>query len=102
MIAANYRKHPEAMALQLVLKFGKCVWHTSRPTTRLGRQLRALVASVFASSEKIQYPTHKPTPQWVRTLARAVRELGQSLRLSQRQLDFEAPMKKAGRAGLVL
>lgn len=98
MIAANYRKHPEAMAVQLVLKFGRCVWHTTRPTTRIGRQLRAQVSATFARAEKIQYPAHKPTPHWVRALARSVRTLGKLVQMAQIRIDFraEAPEEWAG------
>lgn len=36
MIAQNYRRHPEALALQLPLPFGRAlVWALPRPTTRL-------------------------------------------------------------------
>jgi len=93
MIAENFRKHPEAMALQLVLVFGRCVWHTSRPTTRVGRKLRALVAAAVKAAPKVVYPEHKPTPQWAKDLGKLVRKVGQSVKAAQIHLDFEAPRK---------
>ena len=90
MIAANYRKYPEAMALQLVLVFGACVWHTSRPTTRAGRAIRAAVGRAFKAADKIVYPVKPTTPQWVRDLGRLVRKLGQSIKAAQICLDFAA------------
>jgi hypothetical protein len=34
--AASFRKHAEAMALQLALPFGRPAWNASHPTTRIG------------------------------------------------------------------
>lgn len=56
MIASNYRKHPQAMALQLVLDFGHAlIWHV-RPTTRWGRALRAARAALAKARGRIAYP----------------------------------------------
>jgi len=92
-IAANYRKHPEAMALQLVLVFTRFVWHTSRPTTRAGRAIRAAVGRAFKAAPKVVYPVKPTSPQWCRDLGRLVRKLGQSVKDAQVYLDFEAPRK---------
>lgn len=93
MIAANFRKYPEAMALQLVLVFGACVWHTGRPTTRAGR--------AFKAADKIVYPVKPTTPQWCRDLGRLVRKLGRSVREAQIYLDFEAPRKLNAYAAMI-
>ena len=48
MIASNYRKHPETLALQLQWPFGReLVWALPRPTTRILRQIRAARAPAF-------------------------------------------------------
>ncbi len=88
-IAANFRKHPEAMALQLVLVFTRFVWHTSRPTTRAGRAIRAAVGRAFKVAPKVVYPVKPTTPQWCRDVGRLVRKLGQSVKEAQIDLDFE-------------
>lgn len=62
-IAKNFLKFPQAMALQLVLPLGKLVWHTSRPTTRLGRAFRYAVAAVAkARGMRWSAPKAKPAP----------------------------------------
>lgn len=56
MIAANYRKFPEALALQRVLPWGHAlVWHV-RPSTRWGRAMRALRGRLAAAVGRIVYP----------------------------------------------
>lgn len=77
MIASNYRKYPEALALQMPLQFGRLlVWATSRPTTRLLRAIRAERGAAFKAAGRIAYPEKKTTPQWVRDAAKATRALG--------------------------
>lgn len=78
MIAANYRKHPEAMALQMVLPFRRAlVWALPRPTTRLLRSIRTARAAAFAAAGRLQYPEAKPVPQWWRDTRKAARALSQ-------------------------
>ena len=89
-IDAYFKHSPEAMARQLVLHFGRCVWHTSRPTTRLGRQLRALVSAAFKANGQIKYPEHKPMPQWVKNVATRAHLLAKHLRHSQMPLILES------------
>lgn len=63
MIAANYRKHPEAMALQMVLPFGRAlVWALPRPTTRILRAIRADRAAAFKAMGRVMYPVKSPRP----------------------------------------
>ena len=65
MIAKNYRRHPEAMALQMVLPFGRVlVWALPRPTTRILRAIRAERGASFKAAGRIAYPTPKAVPQW--------------------------------------
>lgn len=83
MIAANYRKYPEAMALQLPLPFGRVlVWATSRPTTRVLRAIRAARGAAFKAAGHVKYPEKKTTPSWAKEAARKARELARSVRQS--------------------
>jgi hypothetical protein len=80
-IAANYRKHPEAMALQMPLSFGRLlVWALPRPTTRVLRTIRASRAATFKATGRIAYPVKKSCPTWARILARKVHELGRQVK----------------------
>lgn len=75
MIASNYRKFPEAMALQLVLVFGRCTWHTARPTQRLARAVRAARAVLVKETPQLVRWVKKATPDWFKLAKRAAREL---------------------------
>ena len=87
MIAQNYRRHPEAMALQMVLPFGRLlVWATSRPTTQLLRAIRAERGAAFKAAGRVAYPVKKRAPSWAREAARKVRELGKAVKEACRQL----------------
>ena len=87
MIAANYRKHPEAMALQMVLPFGRAlVWALDRPTTRALRAIRAARGVAFKAAGRVAYPVKKTMPAWARELAKKVRELGSQVKAACR--DF--------------
>lgn len=73
-IAANFRKYAEAMALQLVLPFDRPVWNTSRPTTRLGREIRSFITKAMKARGLVEYPAAPAIPQWwkdAQTRARA-------------------------------
>lgn len=97
VIAANFRKYPEAMALQFPLRFGKPRWHTSRPTTRLGRAFRAAVGRAAAAAAALPWAARlelakigkKPTPQWVKDAQRRARALGVWVREALMVLDFD-------------
>lgn len=73
-IAANFKKYAEAMALQLVLPFGRPIWNTSRPTTRLGREIRSFITKAMKARSLVEYPVAPAIPQWwkdAQTRARA-------------------------------
>lgn len=90
MIAANYRKHPEAMALQLVLPFSRLFrWHTGRPTTRLGRLFRALTAAAFKSKGYTQAIAKKAVPAWFRAAKAEARKLARSVKAACITLPFD-------------
>lgn len=76
MIAANYRKHPQALALQLPLPFGTMLkWATPRPGSRILRAIRAARARAFKAAGRIR-PVVKPaTPQWWKDGKRRARAL---------------------------
>ncbi|MBS0483622.1 MAG: hypothetical protein JSS06_00145 [Proteobacteria bacterium] len=91
MIAQNYRRHPEAMALQMVLPFGhRLVWALPRPTTRILRTIRAARAATFAAAGRIAYPVKAVTPAWARKAAKLARDLGAAVRAACLALDFLA------------
>lgn len=75
MIAANYRKFPEAMALQLVLVFGRPVWNTTRPSTRIGRALRQAQAAIVKATPQLVRWVKTATPQWFRDQVKRAKAL---------------------------
>lgn len=75
MIAANYRKFPEAMALQLVLVFGRPVWNTTRPSTRIGRALRQGQAAIVKATPQLVRWVKTATPQWFRDQVKRAKAL---------------------------
>ncbi len=90
MIAANFRKHPDAMALQLVLPFGRAlVWALPRPTTRLLRQIRAARAAAFAAAGRVAYPKQPAVPAWWKEARRAGRALAQRVQALCMGLTYE-------------
>lgn len=73
-IAANFRKYAQALALQLVLPFGRPVWNGARPTTRLGREIRSYITKSMKARGLVEYHEPRPIPQWwkdAQTRARA-------------------------------
>lgn len=91
MIATNFRRYPEALALQLCLDFGALVrWATSRPGCRVLRVIRAARAKAAAAMPFVA-PWLPPltvepdatAPAWVKDRARAARELAATLRGQQ-------------------
>lgn len=89
MIAANYRKNSSAMALQLVLPFGRPVWALQRPTTRILRAIRAARGAAFKLAGYIAYPEKTTTPQWFKDAARKARQLAASVKAALMQLPFK-------------
>lgn len=89
MIAANFRKHPEAMALQMVLPFGRLlVWALPRPTTRVLRAIRAARGAAFKAAGRIAYPAKRVTPTWVREAGKRARALAKMVREAQKLLPM--------------
>lgn len=83
MIAANYRKYPEAMALQMPLPFGRVlVWALPRPTTRVLRAIRAARAATFKARGRIEYPTKAATPQWFKDQQKRAKALSRAVMAS--------------------
>lgn len=87
-IAANFRKYAEAMALQLVLPFGKPVWNGSRPTTKLGRAIRAYITKAMKARGLVEYAVEKAIPQWWKDAQARARGLVKFLREHQLLLDL--------------
>lgn len=113
VIAANFRKYPEAMALQFPLRLGKPRWHTSRPTTRLGRAVRAAIGRAVKAAAALPWAARlelakigkKIVPQWVKDAQSRARALGVWVREALMVLEFDqeepaAPMQ-SGKAVVV-
>ena len=94
-IAANFRKFPMAMALQLVLPFGKPVWNTKRPTTRRGRAFRAHVVRVMKLVGLRVEPVVMAVPQWWKNAQKRAKLLAKEVKADCIELDFRAPIKRA-------
>lgn len=80
MIAANYRKFPQAMALQLVLVFGRCTWHTARPTQRAARAVRAARGDLVKHTPQLVRWVKKTVPAWFKLAKRKALELSNQVR----------------------
>lgn len=89
MIASNYRRYPEAAALQLPLPFGNMLkWALPRPGSRVLRAIRAARAATFNAAGRIKYPESKPTPQWFRDEKKAAQSLAATIKKALRELNF--------------
>lgn len=88
MIAANFKKWPSAMALQMCLPFGKPVWQLPRPTTRLLRQIRAARAKAFKTAGFIRYPQKATMPQWIKDARKMAKELAWTIELACMDLFY--------------
>lgn len=94
MIAANFRRYPEALALQMPLPFGHLLrWALPRPGSRILRAIRAARAAAFKAAGRVRYPVKPVTPQWWIDAKRRARALAQSLRDLQQNLTpaYAAP-----------
>lgn len=81
MIARNFRRFPEALALQLPLPLGKALqWALPRPTTRLLRQIRAARARLVAAQPRVQWPEPRKVPAWWRAAQAAKRAFAAGVR----------------------
>lgn len=94
MIAKNYRKFPEAMALQLVLIFGACVWHTSRPTTRAGRAIRAARGQLVKHTPQLVNWVKVATPQWWKNAKQRASFLSKQVKSAIFTLAFDLSEEK--------
>lgn len=100
MIATNFRKYPEAMALQLPLPFGRVlVWALDRPTTRVLRSIRAARGAAFKAAGRVKYPEKKSTPSWAKEAARKARELARSVRQSCMSLGLVFTVQTSNEPG---
>jgi hypothetical protein len=69
VIASNFRRFAEALALQLPLPWGhRLRWNGSRPTTQQGRAMRAIRNKLATLVGRIVYPAKReycrPTQDW--------------------------------------
>ena len=91
-IAANFRKYAEAMALQLVLPFGKPVWNGKRPTTTLGRAIRAFITSAMKARGLTEQPVAPTVPQWWKDAQSAARKYAHAMKNSQGTVHWNTDM----------
>lgn len=87
-IAANFRKFPQAMALQLVLQFGKPVWNTKRPTTRRGRTFRAYITKQMAALGLRREIVKQPIPKWWKDAQARTKALSKKIKESCMSLEL--------------
>jgi hypothetical protein len=81
MIASNYRKHPEALALQLPLPFPhRLVWALPRPGARILRAIRVARAKAFDAAGRIAYPVVRAVPAWWTTAKKQARQLARQVK----------------------
>lgn len=91
-IAANLRKYAEAMALQLVLPFGKPVWNGKRPTTTLGRAFRAYITAAMKARGLIEHPVAPAVPQWWKDAQSAARKFARALKNDQNAIHWNTDL----------
>lgn len=88
-IAANFRKYPQALALQMPLPFGRLLrWATSRPTTTVLRAIRAERGRTFAELGRIAYPVAKAIPQWWKDAQKKARAFAKFMKEAQTRWSF--------------
>ena len=93
-IAANFRKYAEAMALQMVLPFGRPIWNTSRPTTRLGREIRSYITKAMKARGLVEYPAVPAIPQWWKDAQTRARAFVKFAKDGQLKLSLSKPIPK--------
>jgi hypothetical protein len=87
MIASNYRKHPEALAVQLCLDFGSLLrWATARPGARVLRAIRVARAKAMQAREVVPpwcppicIAPKETAPAWAKQAAHRARELARQI-----------------------
>lgn len=81
MIARNFIKYPQALALQFPLPWGTALtWHTERPGSRLLRKIRAARHKAFLAAGRIKQPTKTKTPAWWKQWKHKARSLAAKVR----------------------
>ncbi len=89
MIAANFRRYPEALVIQMPLPFGRAlVWALPRPGSRVLHAIRAARAAAFTAHGRIHYPEPQVTPQWARDAKRLSSDLAKTIKSACIRLDF--------------
>lgn len=89
MIAANYRRHPEALALQLPLPFGHLLrWALPRPGSRILRAIRAQRAALAKLHSRTEYPAPATVPAWFKLSRNAARQLAKIVQSACQPLRF--------------
>lgn len=81
MIAKNFRKYPEAMALQRPLPFAHLlVWATARPGVRILRTIRAARAAAFKAAGRVRQVVKAKVPAWWTAARKKAKALAASVR----------------------
>lgn len=87
-IAANFRKFPHVVALQLVLPLGRPVWNTKRPTSRRGRAFRAYITKQMAALGLRREIVKQPIPQWWKDAQARAKALSKKIKESCMRLEL--------------
>ena len=87
MIASNYRKHPEAAALQLPLPFPhRLVWATARPGRRILRAIRVQRLELIEKIGRTVQPIKTAVPQWWKDAKKRARALAHQVQQACKSL----------------
>lgn len=91
MIAKNFLKYAEAMALQFPLPFDQAlVWALPRPGRRVLRRHRAARAQALRAGGRIRRLGRSAVPLWWTAMKQRARLLSLAVKRAMRGLDFEA------------
>ena len=97
-IAANFRKYAEAMAQQLVLPFGRPVWNTSCPKTRLGREICSSITKAMKVGCLVEYPAVPAIRQWWKDAQTRARAFMKFAKDGQLKLALSKPIPTVSRS----
>ena len=86
------------MALQLVLPFGRPIWNTSRPTTRLGREIRSFITKAMKARGLVEYPAVPAIPQWWKDAQTRARAFMKFAKDGQLKLALSKPIPTVSRS----
>jgi ribosomal protein L37AE/L43A len=90
MIAKNFRRFPDAMALQRPLPFGTLLtWHTARPGSRIARTIRAARGAAFKAAGRLRAVVKAKTPTWWKEAKARARSLADAIRQACRPILAE-------------